>query len=443
MLAGERWRHVCRVRFTVLLRYLVRERPVLHAYYRTLRGDLNFAARLGYANRQGLSQVTGIKPARLIALVCLALQLSACEGGTAPSGTDLSSVSERIRGCSTERDDWRPSPQSLVEPVNSDPGFAPSSGIVLLAERIVAFDGHIPAIAVLTRANGVPEAKFGRQGDGPGEFQVVRSGGIFPRLATHDWVTTLGDSILAFDGRRLQLFSGSGEPVREWFPLHALENAGAFSLSLRIREHKGDLLMDIERLRKGENERKFAILRIEPSGSVDTVFRTLLPAIPTTESGGWYQGPREATPLWDTWANCFVVTDGSSAVLLIGALDDGRVDSVRIEVPLRSPRIVGEEEISRLSGGRKRPEPARLRHIRRIIVSPDGWIWLEPVQPDGLSGVEVFRVNLRLREQRVDTVPLFPSAFGSHGEYYSVARGADGGYGLRRVLMLAPSPSSP
>jgi hypothetical protein len=150
---------------------------------------------------------------------------------------------------------------------------------------------------------------------------------------------------------------------------------------------------------------------------------------------------RQARNLWDSWGECFVLNDGASPRLIFGRIGSTSLDTVDVEVPLRDPDLGDEAETARISGIAKPPEPTLLWRIRRLVISPDGWIWLQPVQPKGLSGVEVFRFNPRLGSGSLDTVPVFPMEFGAPGEYFAMAGTRSTGYRLQRVRMSSDVPT--
>jgi hypothetical protein len=66
--------------------------------------------------------------------------------------------------------------------------------------------------------------------------------------------------------------------------------------------------------------------------------------------------------------------------------------------------------------------------VRDLVLDPDGYVWLLPVQPSPRipDGVEVVRAPLGGGSAVLDTVPAFPRAFGAPGVYYAETRGPDG-----------------
>jgi hypothetical protein len=138
-------------------------------------------------------------------------------------------------------------------------------------------------------------------------------------------------------------------------------------------------------------------------------------------------GPAQALPLWDSNGRCVVASDGAEPLLIYATLG-GRQDSVPIPIPDRVDR--NERYADKLGGlvppGGLAPPTAPTR-IVDLVLDPDGFVWLLPVQQDQPipGGVEVLRVPLGRGAAVMDTVPAFPRAFGPPGVYYAGTRGPD------------------
>lgn len=81
-----------------------------------------------------------------------------------------------------------------------------------------------------------------------------------------------------------------------------------------------------------------------------------------------------------------------------------------------------------------------------LILDPDGFVWLLPVQPDQPvpGGVEVLRVPLGGGSVVTDTVPAFPRAFGPPGVYFGGIRGPNDEILVKRYEKdMSAHPSSP
>jgi hypothetical protein len=317
---------------------------------------------------------------------------------------------------------------------------APTYGLVAKGNRLIGFDGALSRISILDDAYSIVNS-FGREGQGPGEFAPPhRSEGAWPRGTRADWIDARNDSVFVFDGSRLQVFSTEGRLLEPRFRLEAVLQGRRALFSSRIRLTGSTILLDVER--QGGNPqpgvadgRSFTIWRVPHDGEPEVVWSMPLQVLPKTDRGSNYFGPTEAYPVWDTQNGCLVVSNGGLPFLVVGSIKSGRFDTLGLRLPPRAPQRVAEvEELLAKSGDPARvPDPVLPRRIRRLVISPDGWIWIEPVQPANLSGLEVIRVNLATSQQRTDTVPFFPSFFGQPGEIFSVARLNNGSYAIRRT----------
>lgn len=335
-----------------------------------------------------------------------------------------------------------------VEALGDGLDLSPTLGLAVQNDLVFSFDGALAHIAVSSRA-GALVRRIGREGDGPGEFRRPRSAGgtIFPQEATADWLSVQSDTLVAFDGRRLQVLTVAGDHVTHVGELTSFATGAGPLFSSRIRTFGDTILLDLERQggqrRTGVVDgRSFTLWRSVRGESAQPIWSMPLPRLPTTERGTIYRGAREARPLWDARNGCFVISDGGQPFLIVGAIARGGFDTVRVRLPEREPVSQDEAALlaSQAGAGQRLPEPTLPKRIRRLILSPDGWIWLEPVQPAGLSAVEVIRVSLASGEQRTDTVPHFPAAFGQPREIFSITRDSTGGYSIRRMVMPGVRP---
>lgn len=141
-------------------------------------------------------------------------------------------------------------------------------------------------------------------------------------------------------------------------------------------------------------------------------------------------GPAQALPLWDTNGRCVVASDGAEPLLVYATLEGGRQDTASISLPARAARA---EDYARhrggvLPAGMRLAQPSAAARVRDLVLDPDGFVWLLPVQPRGgiPDGVEVIRAPLGGGQTVVDTVPAFPRAFGAPGAYFAETDGPDG-----------------
>ncbi len=272
----------------------------------------------------------------------------------------------------------------------------------------------------LTFGDSLARSRFGRDGQGPGEF--VPRGGVVrlqAKLRVVDWVDRRGDSVGVFDGRRLQFFDSLGRYLGENRAVAESLAGPPLSRASRVRLTSDGALVDFESLTLGvRTTRGFALWRFG-ARDVSKLMEYRLPDPPVRKEGGVYLGPQEAVVLWDLLGRCVVSSDGGSGSLKYMRSDvRSSIDSISIPLPTR-PSPTESEEIQllrRLGSPQAPPPPVVPRVIQRLVVDPSGAIWLLGNQPDGLTGrVEVIRADVRSRRVVVDTTPAFPVAFGPSG----------------------------
>lgn len=102
----------------------------------------------------------------------------------------------------------------------------------------------------------------------------------------------------------------------------------------------------------------------------------------------------------------------------------GAIDT--IEIPLAEPaeRVPGEElELLARMGVAKDPppKPALRKRMRRFKIDPDGWAWIEPVQPTSApEGLAVLRVQIGSEPYTNGHRPGFPVVFRMDGSFVGV-----------------------
>lgn len=207
----------------------------------------------------------------------------------------------------------------------------------------------------------------------------------------------------------------------------------------RVRSVDGEVVIDIESRGGSEpaDERRIRIWAFADGGprqlhSVD------LPPLPKDGRGVRFQGVREAGPSWDTRLGCVAITDGGSPWILGGSLGAPALDTLRFSLDDRElPADPDEAELLARAGGTQRrpPEPVLPRRIRDLIIDPDGWVWLWPIQPSPkpFSGQEVVRISMETHRVEWDTVPGFARAFGPPGSFYVTRVDASGARTLLRM----------
>jgi hypothetical protein len=280
--------------------------------------------------------------------------------------------------------------------------------------------------------------RVGREGRGPGEwlpFGPVNQGGSMR------WVHASATGVRLFEGERIQEFSPAGRFRRVMVngalqagisPLQSrlafvgdtlLYSAGGYDIMASVARGGKDAAPRRDdpvggrslwwvRMRAGEEDRAVLQLGLTPLERRQGV------------------GPAQALPLWDANGACVAASDGAEPLLVYAPLAGGAQDTVAVPLPDRAARA--EDYAERMNGvlkpGMEIPRPSAAARVRDLVLDPDGFVWLLPVQPaQGIpGGVEVVRVPLDGGRAVLDTVPAFPRVFGEPGVYFAETYSPDG-----------------
>jgi hypothetical protein len=279
--------------------------------------------------------------------------------------------------------------------------------------------------------------KVGREGEGPGEWRMLGAssyGGSMRR------VSASAEGVRLFDGRRVQQF-GPGGRFRRML-VNGNSEASLSSMQSRL-VYVGDTLLysagGHDALSSASTGKAIAIgatpevaadgrrpwaVRMRADDDDRAVLQ--LGLVPVRGRSG--VGPAQARPMWDSNGRCAVASDGAEPWVVYAPIG-GEQDTLRVSLPARADR--NEKYAQQLGGvvpgGFKLEEPSAPARIKDLILDPDGFVWLLPVQPDEpvAGGVEVIRVPLGGGAAVTDTVPAFPRAFGPPGVYYARTSGPD------------------
>lgn len=287
-----------------------------------------------------------------------------------------------------------------------------------------------PDLTVIRRA--------GREGRGPGEWRPF---GPSNEGGPMQWVHASATGVRLFEGERIQEFDQEGRFRR--ILVNAALEAGISRVQSRLA-FVGDTLLystggydvlgSIARGRKGAvpgredpvGGRSPWWVRMRVGTDSHDVLR--LGLVPLHRKAG--VGPAQALPLWGANGTCVVASDGAEPILVYARLGDSRQDTVPVPLPDRVDR---PENYSGDMGGLlpsnvRLGQPSAAARVKDLVIDPDGFVWLRPVQPrDGVSGgVEILRVPLGGGQAVYDTVPAFPRAFGNPGVYFAETHDSDG-----------------
>lgn len=279
--------------------------------------------------------------------------------------------------------------------------------------------------------------RVGREGDGPGEWRMV---GVSSYGGSMRRVSASAEGVRLFDGQRVQQFGPRGRFQR--ILVNGNSEASLSSMQSRL-VYVGDTLFysagGHDALSSASTGKALAIgaapatavdgrrlwtVRMRANGDDRAVLQ--LGLVPVRGRTG--VGPAQARPMWDSNGRCVVASDGAGPLLVYAPIS-GEQDTLRVPLSERVDR--NENYAQQLGGvvpsGFRLDEPSAPARIKDLILDPDGFVWLLPVQPDEpvSGGVEVIRVPLGGGAAITDTVPAFPRAFGPPGVYYARTEGPD------------------
>lgn len=358
----------------------------------------------------------------LVAAVC-----AGCRSDGTAAGAVLAADCGLLLTAESETVDALESSTTIV----ADSSLTPVAGIVNRGGETFAFDRIVGAV-VRIAATGEVLRRLARSGRGPGELTPLTDYAVLSRTrASRDWLAARGDTVVILDGNAFHRYLADGAylgstrvpaAVHEEATLYPRETA-------RLRARSSDFVVDVTTIRHTPGDRtrppsRAQALWVVRDSSARLWFRRAVAAPPLTERGALVLSTIEARPLYDLAGDCAVLSDGGSPRLLLVSADGGRVDTVPIRTALREPRIDENERIARRlsgAGDAPLPPPSLPGRIRNLIVDPDGWVWLLPVQPEGEGeGVEVIRIHLGSGEEYVDRVPVFPQLFVGRDAYRAI-----------------------
>ncbi|HEX6037681.1 hypothetical protein [Longimicrobium sp.] len=306
-------------------------------------------------------------------------------------------------------------------------------GIAVVDSIVYVMESGRPALWLLHPDLSVIR-RVGRQGDGPGEW---RSFGAFTQGGSMRRVSASADGVRIFDGQRVQELDRNGRFRR------LLVNGGTSESLSHLQSRLvfvGDTLFysagGYDPLSSAATGKVLAIGAARETGRdgrrpwavrmrVDDQDQALLQLDLVPVRGKSGVGPAQALPLWDSNGSCVVASDGAEPLLVFAPVGR-RQDTVQVPLPERVDR--NENYVDKL-GGLVPPggleQPTAPTRVIDLVLDPDGFVWLLPVQQDEpiSGGLEVIRVPLGAGTAVMDTVPAFPRAFGPPGVYFAGTRG--------------------
>jgi hypothetical protein len=290
--------------------------------------------------------------------------------------------------------------------------FQRPSGLAVVDSQVFVAD--LPqAVVRVFDLNLEPLRTFGREGGGPGEFSTGPANSVF--RFTRDWVGGSDGHIAVYDGDRISIFTASGEFLS--YAPHGVLDRMMFLGVTRVAYDDRHLFAAVDEVPLGRAERRPATVYRVRSGSADTVLTVMLEPRPRTHTWG-----RDPSMSWDAAAGCVAATDGASDAILVSSYAGGHVDTIRAPIadPGRIEPTPGQRGAMDAMGlPSELPEPERYSRILDMRIDPDGHLWVRPTRQPNDSTIIVHRIPLGGGTWTVDTVPVFPLAFGPPGIYYA------------------------
>lgn len=302
-------------------------------------------------------------------------------------------------------------------------------GLAAAGDSLFLYDQQRPRIVHLSGDLEERHA-FGRQGEGPGEFN---------RPLPLPWLDDIAEGHVAFDGHslvvydRVDLTSFDAEGEYRWSALLAGFgfNLGRHGVVFVSPVHEEEVIYGVDALGAGPRRLQLWRVRRPDRNRGELLWERTVPtrSRDDRENGRARSHRRQARSYWARHQDCVVVSDGGGPFLWVVDPATLQTDSVALpewEIPefgeLRSDR-------SALNiGGRgvqPRPQaPALLWRWRGLIVDPDGHAWVR-AWTESREEFEVFVVSLATGESRHLNPPGFPTAFGPPGVFYTVLQDAD------------------
>lgn len=359
--------------------------------------------------------------------LCAVVLLCACGQGEREPRHLLGSRESAVETCfaASSSSRWNAAKISSVDVVLRDSSRSLGYGVAVIGAHLSALDLARGGIVALER-EASPSSTIGQVGIGEG--QILAVGGlsrISPRSRRVDWLAADSTSVSLLDGRTLHRFSTvDGRPSGRYAGFESVLDGHPPLFSSRVRQRGDEILVDVEYSFGYQNptddaeRRELMVWRVTQT-EVSLAFRMPLAALPRVREGLVHHGSNQAVALWDAFGDCIVAIDGGSGALLVSRIGGAQVDTVLVRTTLRDPPAAvadsGTLELAGQGGGAP-PPPTLPRRVRRLVVDPDGLVWLEVVPEMVDSGsVQILQIDLRSGTERTFSAPVFPSVFPSPG----------------------------
>jgi len=302
----------------------------------------------------------------------------------------------------------------------SDEWIGSVAGLAFREDRVVLLDHGDPRVVILSD-DLEPVREFGREGQGPGEFESP----MIPwahRGSWSFWYLAVSDSAIAvYDREAIEIFSHAGD-------FHSRQGGiprdRLFGVRyLAIPDGGTQVAYAFDRVDRRQQKRR-ALETWVMTDSVPELIWTVPLRDPPHSGVGYVNPSRQARPLWAVSGRCVLVSDGASRELLRFDRTTGRQDTLLLPDWSPPPMTSAERESGRARARAGLPgagmEPTALMAWTDLVVDPDGFIWMEAWRGDRTEPSRVAILNPSDGSLVEATIPAFPKAFGEPGTLYGV-----------------------
>ncbi len=318
---------------------------------------------------------------------------------------------------------WLPNSTALVRQAEygatDDQAIRSFGGLAYQDGAVYLFDQLKSEVVVLSQDSLLPIHRFGRRGDGPGEFRGAARPFPMGRYVDYGYLAVGPSGVAVYDGTGIELFDLAGVFKRRY--LQGVPSSGVFGFRyVGSSEPDGRILFAVDRAAAGTDPARH--LQTWSFDLVDDATRLAshpprnlweLPLTPPPATQHGFVIPRlQARPLWTVWGRCVIASDGATDNLWVFNLDTGAADSY--ELPGWPLPPLGENDSGRRFRGLPGSGSAPTARIRweDLIVDPSGAAWVRQWTSESSDPARVAVVDLRDGSVREIQVPAFPRAFG-------------------------------
>ncbi len=327
-------------------------------------------------------RATGATMIAVLAAVLGGPLVAASFSGPTPIGADCHTST-----LDDGRANWLPDDYALTriarygttdeQAIGSFGGLGHRDGVLYL------FDQSVPEVVALSADSLLPMRRFGRRGDGPGEFRGAARPFPLGRYVDFGFLAAGPRSVAVYDGSGIELFDLGGVFMRRY--LEGVPASRVFGFRyVGLSDPDGRILFAVDRPGTGSDPGRRLQTLVFDSGDRSNppplgVAPRILWQLPLTDPPTTGRGPvvpsLQARPLWTVWGHCVFASDGASDDLWVFNIDTGVAK--RHELPNWPLTPTSESTGARFRGlpGSGATPTARIRW-EDLVVDPSGAAWV-------------------------------------------------------------------